>query len=532
MRLPLKPWGLRGLAPAIVAAALVTGPMGTVQAQAVSPSTTPAAQTSTEAPVLLSEGVTSSRVATLQQSLDINRVKDYFATAGAGPYFSVFTAETTSALKAWQSDNGFPSTGTITTNSPEWNTLIAGRGSVRKISLGQTLSQGATDPAVRTLQAALHLNLNGSQYPAFTTGVYDTYFGPLVRLGLIKWQKANGHNPTGTIQIGSAQWQQLIESQSPTPVRIITPTSLRQGMTSADVKTLQTYLDRHKHKDFQPYANSVYDTYFGPSTADGLKQIQTRLGYPSDGTIEVNTMEWHHLRLSASTVRPGKVGATLKSGVKSSAVTVLQQSLARNKQKAYFGGISGFTKNFGSVTTRALKGWQKANGYPANGVIVVNSIQWGHLQSQAGRPPSTPGAKRKTRLDSRCYTKGTVICASKKDRKVYYVRRGKIIKTLDARFGGQAYDVNGRLRVYQTAEGTFSVTRKVKNEISYRYNNTPMPFSLYFYKGQAIHYSSAFARQGWSGATGSHGCVNLRDWAGAQWLFNNTPSGTKVVVYK
>ncbi|HHU09243.1 MAG TPA: L,D-transpeptidase family protein [Intrasporangiaceae bacterium] len=136
------------------------------------------------------------------------------------------------------------------------------------------------------------------------------------------------------------------------------------------------------------------------------------------------------------------------------------------------------------------------------------------------------------RLDPRCYTSGVVVCASKSDRKVYYVNKGKIIKTHDARFGGLAYDTNGRLKNYNTREGTFTIFRKVRDEISYSYNNTPMPFTSYFYGGQAFHYSYGFAQNGWVGDSGSHGCINLRDWNGAEWLYNNMPNGTLVVVYK
>lgn len=135
------------------------------------------------------------------------------------------------------------------------------------------------------------------------------------------------------------------------------------------------------------------------------------------------------------------------------------------------------------------------------------------------------------RLDPRCYTKGVVVCASKKDRKVYYVDKGRIVKTLDARFGGRAYDTRGRQRMYSTREGSFTITRKIRDEVSYAYGNEPMPFSSYFHGGQAFHYSSGFARTGWVGDWGSHGCINLRSWSGAQWLFNNVRPGTRVVVY-
>ena len=57
-----------------------------------------------------------------------------------------------------------------------------------------------------------------------------------------------------------------------------------------------------------------------------------------------------------------------------------------------------------------------------------------------------------------------------------------------------------------------------------------MPYAMFFSGGQAVHYSSDFARRGWRGA--SHGCVNLRDKAGAAVLFAAVPVGTRVVVYK
>ena len=48
--------------------------------------------------------------------------------------------------------------------------------------------------------------------------------------------------------------------------------------------------------------------------------------------------------------------------------------------------------------------------------------------------------------------------------------------------------------------------------------------------GQAIHYSPYFARDGYNGA--SHGCVNLRDFKAAEWLFDRVPMGTRVHVYR
>jgi lipoprotein-anchoring transpeptidase ErfK/SrfK len=56
-----------------------------------------------------------------------------------------------------------------------------------------------------------------------------------------------------------------------------------------------------------------------------------------------------------------------------------------------------------------------------------------------------------------------------------------------------------------------------------------MPFAMFFSGGQAVHYSSDFAARGYLGA--SHGCVNVRDYAGIQWLFDQVDIGDKVVIY-
>jgi lipoprotein-anchoring transpeptidase ErfK/SrfK len=56
-----------------------------------------------------------------------------------------------------------------------------------------------------------------------------------------------------------------------------------------------------------------------------------------------------------------------------------------------------------------------------------------------------------------------------------------------------------------------------------------MPLSMFFSRGQAIHYSSDFAARGYSGA--SHGCVNVRDYDALTRLFDQVVVGDKVVIY-
>jgi lipoprotein-anchoring transpeptidase ErfK/SrfK len=140
----------------------------------------------------------------------------------------------------------------------------------------------------------------------------------------------------------------------------------------------------------------------------------------------------------------------------------------------------------------------------------------------ATRVATAPTAAKKAKrvvVDKRCRT-GRVVCVSKKTRKVYWVVNGKIKLTLDARFGGKRTP---------TRNGKFKVYRKSRNHVSSLYH-TPMPFSLFFSGGQAVHYSPDFARRGYSRT--SHGCVNTRQYSKMRTLFNAVRVGDRVVVYK
>jgi len=123
-------------------------------------------------------------------------------------------------------------------------------------------------------------------------------------------------------------------------------------------------------------------------------------------------------------------------------------------------------------------------------------------------------------LPKRCKTRGRVLCISKSKRKLYFVQNGKIRKTVSARFG--CYST-------PTRNGTFHVFRKNRHWVSTIYHS-PMPYSMFFSGGQAVHYSSDFARRGYYGC--SHGCVNIRSWSGIAWIYKRIHVGDKVVVYR
>ncbi|WP_019874772.1 L,D-transpeptidase [Sporichthya polymorpha] len=135
----------------------------------------------------------------------------------------------------------------------------------------------------------------------------------------------------------------------------------------------------------------------------------------------------------------------------------------------------------------------------------------------AGLVTASP-AEAKRAMPRTCYT-GKIICVDKSKRVVRLVNNGKISVRLDARFGSSRTP---------TRNGMFRVYWKSRNHVSSLYGSA-MPFSLFFSGGQAIHYSSDFARRGYSGA--SHGCVNTRDYSRMRKLFDRTPTGTRVYIY-
>jgi lipoprotein-anchoring transpeptidase ErfK/SrfK len=141
---------------------------------------------------------------------------------------------------------------------------------------------------------------------------------------------------------------------------------------------------------------------------------------------------------------------------------------------------------------------------------VVTATVWNTLSSVTRSKGVLPAA---------CTPSGLALCVDKTARVLRVVRHGKVVITVDARFGGPGFE---------TRNGTFRVYRKSRDHVSTEYH-TPMPFAMFFSGGQAVHYSPFFHRDGYHGH--SHGCVNLRDKKTAELLFGEVPVGTRVVVY-
>ncbi|WRZ57493.1 L,D-transpeptidase family protein [Streptomyces sp. NBC_01294] len=175
---------------------------------------------------------------------------------------------------------------------------------------------------------------------------------------------------------------------------------------------------------------------------------------------------------------------------------------------------------YGSKTTAAVKSFQSKNALNATGS--VDEATWKKIQSASKKPTAAelrpPTVNEVDAPDPRCM-EGRVMCISKESRTLAWMIDGKVISTMDVRFGSENTP---------TREGVFKVDRKEKDWTSTLYH-TAMPYSMFFSGGQAVHYSADFAARGYNGA--SHGCVNVRDKGKLSALFGQVNVGDKVVVY-
>ncbi len=77
---------------------------------------------------------------------------------------------------------------------------------------------------------------------------------------------------------------------------------------------------------------------------------------------------------------------------------------------------------------------------------------------------------------------------------------------VEAADGSYTWPISSARAGYVTPDGTFSVQRMERMHYSKKYDNSPMPHSIFFHGGFAIHGSYETR---WIGHPASHGCVRL-----------------------
>lgn len=214
--------------------------------------------------------------------------------------------------------------------------------------------------------------------------------------------------------------------------------------------------------------------------------------------------------------RPSPEPSTLMSvGDRSKRVRELQ---ARLRQIGHFDRSP--TGYYGTTTLASVQSFQGKRGLSRTGR--TDTVTWDRLLAMTRKPTAReldpPAARPVAKPDARCM-KGRVLCISKNSRTLSWMIDGKVVSSMDVRFGSQ---------YTPTRDGVFSVYWKSRHHVSTLYDS-PMPYAMFFSGGQAVHYSSDFAARGYNGA--SHGCVNVRDEGKIASLYGQVRNGDKVVVY-
>lgn len=289
---------------------------------------------------------------------------------------------------------------------------------------------------------------------------------------------------------------------------------LRLGDTGWRVRELQSrlhQLDLH---------SEVVTSRFDRETRDGVATFQRRRGRTADGVVDQRT--WSTLvRVTTepttealhNVYTPGR--PLLQRGDRGMWVRQVQ---ARLKQVRWY--ERKVTGRYTRATVAAVEGFQAKRRIPVTGQVDRRTLS--RLKEMTRQPtkaelfnivPAGPA------LDPRCLT-GRAMCVDKTSRSLRWVVGGVVLKTVEVRFGSDELP---------TREGAFAVYRKSRDHVSSLYD-TSMPFAMFFSGGQAVHYSPDFAANGYAGA--SHGCVNVRDRAAVEWLFDRVRIGDAVIVYR
>jgi len=154
----------------------------------------------------------------------------------------------------------------------------------------------------------------------------------------------------------------------------------------------------------------------------------------------------------------------------------------------FFGGpVTGY---FGSLTLAAVRSFQRAQRLPQTGV--VDQATWTRLITYSRQRSAGWYA-----LPAVCRSGGWHTCYSRPTNELFLLHSGTLVNTWYVR--GGAYTL-------QTVLGTHRVYWKDIDHRSALFHNAPMPYSQFFYGGEAVHGSATMMdpRIGHS-----HGCINM-----------------------
>ncbi len=207
------------------------------------------------------------------------------------------------------------------------------------------------------------------------------------------------------------------------------------------------------------------------------------------------------------TIRPSSGGSCAK--------------LVLTKLKAYGFYSSKVGSSINVAGANAILNYQRSRGLEATASTTKQT--WIALATNAPAMPKVLPPKCTT-------TPGVILCVDQAQRRLFWIKNGKVVKTFKVRLGGwNFHPKTHEWRVFPTANGTWKVFSKQVSPASDNYGSGAMPYSTMFHSDMYVHYSPGFHSDGY--AKSSHGCVNIGQISEAQWIFKNTPIGAPVYIY-
>ncbi|WP_393959380.1 peptidoglycan-binding protein [Priestia megaterium] len=258
---------------------------------------------------------------------------------------------------------------------------------ISEAALGDaTLHPGTSNSDVKELQQ----KLKNKGY--FTYGTTTNYYGSITTSAVKSFQRANGLSADGIA--GPSTFNKLLGSGSSSSSSISSSSLLRVGSRGSSVQSLQQQL---KNKG---YFKGTTTQYFGSITKNAVMAFQRANGLSVDGIAGPATLS--KLKNGGSSASNGGSSSTstiLRQGMSGSAVSSLQQKL---KNKGYFSaGVTGY---FGSITTSAVKSFQRANGLLVDGEAGPDTLN--KLNSSSSKPSTSTGSSTSSSSASKVISYG------------------------------------------------------------------------------------------------------------------------------
>jgi peptidoglycan hydrolase-like protein with peptidoglycan-binding domain len=324
----------------------------------------------------LRQGATGDAVKTLQNAL---------MTAGVtvpGGADGIFGAATKSALTAYQSRSGLPTTGevdvaTATALGLATPAPAATPPPAPAAAASAGLAVGAQGDAVKQLQTAL------MSFGVFVPGGADGVFGAATRTAVSNFQRWNGLAVTGTVDAATAAKLKLGDAAA-TPAAPAAPPApaapapaatsgagtafvgMKVGARGDNVRVLQRALIAAGIS-----VRGGADGVFGPATAAAVTSYQQANGLAATGVVDDALIAKLALAPGVAAPTPAPAPTTvgayvgLTVGSNGALVKDLQRALMQTGL-AVRGGADGV---FGNMTRASLQLYQQSQGRPQTGVV-------------------------------------------------------------------------------------------------------------------------------------------------------------------